>query len=74
VNRVLLCAETLPDETRTALVPAHVKALCEMGYELYVQNDAGLTIGFTDDDYKEAGAKIVKTFRRAMITAISSCG
>ncbi|MCL2820717.1 MAG: NAD(P) transhydrogenase subunit alpha [Oscillospiraceae bacterium] len=63
MNKVLLCAETLPEETRTALVPAHVKALCEMGYELFVQSDAGLTIGFTNDDYKEAGAKIIENLQ-----------
>jgi len=34
-----------------------------MGYELFVQSDAGLTIGFSDDDYKEAGAKIVSNLQ-----------
>jgi len=34
-----------------------------MGYELYVQSDAGVTIGFTDEDYKAAGAKIVNTLQ-----------
>ena len=61
MNKVFLCAETIPEETRTALVPAHVKALCEMGYELFVQSEAGLAIGFSDDDYATAGAKIVET-------------
>ena len=61
MNKVLLCAETLSEETRVALVPSHVKALCEMGYELYVQRDAGQTVGFADDDYAAAGAKIVET-------------
>ncbi|MCL2662525.1 MAG: NAD(P) transhydrogenase subunit alpha [Oscillospiraceae bacterium] len=61
MNKVLLCAETMPEETRTALVPTHVKALCDMGYELYVQQDAGITIGHTDEDYMAAGAKIVET-------------
>jgi len=32
-----------------------------MGYELFVQSDAGQTIGFTDEDYETAGAKIVET-------------
>ena len=63
MNKVLLCAETAPEETRTALVPAHVKSLCQMGYEIFVQSDAGLTIGFTDEDYVEAGAKIVETIQ-----------
>jgi len=61
VNKVFLCAETAPEETRTALVPAHVKSLCEMGYELFVQSEAGHTIGFSDDDYAAAGATIVET-------------
>jgi len=63
VNKVLLCAETLPEETRTALVPSHVKALCEMGYELFVQSDAGITIGFSDEDYAAAGAKIIESLQ-----------
>jgi len=63
VKKILLCAETLPEETRTALVPTHVKALCDMGYELYVQQDAGLAIGHPDEDYEAAGAKIVETLQ-----------
>jgi len=61
VNKVFLCKETAEDETRAALVPAHIKKLCEMGYELTVQSGAGDYIGFSDDDYAEAGAKIVET-------------
>jgi len=34
-----------------------------MGYELFVQSEAGITIGFSDEDYKEAGAKIVETLQ-----------
>jgi len=34
-----------------------------MGYELYVQSEAGLTIGLTDEDYIEAGAKIVQNLQ-----------
>ena len=63
MNKVLLCAETTPEETRTALVPSHIKALCEMGYELFVQSDAGVTIGYTNDDYAEAGAKIIENLQ-----------
>jgi len=32
-----------------------------MGYELFVQSEAGHTIGFSDDDYAAAGAIIVET-------------
>jgi len=34
-----------------------------MGYELAVQSGAGQDIGFTDDDYKEAGATIFETLK-----------
>ena len=61
VNKVFLCKETAIDETRAALVPLHIKKLCEMGYELTVQSGAGDYIGFADDDYAGAGAKIVET-------------
>ena len=63
MNKVFLCKETAQGETRTALVPSHVKALCEMGYELLVQSEAGQNIGFSDDDYTTAGAKIVETLQ-----------
>jgi len=63
VNKVFLCKETQGGETRVALVPGHVKALCEMGYELAVQSGAGDCIGFSDDDYKTAGAKIVTSLK-----------
>lgn len=61
MNKVFLCKETIPEETRVALVPADVKKLCEMGYEVVVQSEAGANIGFSDDDYITAGAKIVES-------------
>jgi len=63
VNKVFLCKETARDETRVALIPAHVKSLTEMGYEVTVQSEAGMNIGITDDEYTAAGAKIVKTLK-----------
>jgi len=63
VNKVFLCKETANDETRAALVPAHVKALCEMGYQLAVQSGAGINVGFSDEDYAAAGALIFETLK-----------
>jgi len=63
MNTVFLCAETDQNETRVALVPKHVKILCEMGYEIFVQSDAGIFVGFTDFDYRTAGAKIVNSLQ-----------
>jgi len=63
MNTVLLCAETTQGETRVALVPKHVKTLCEMGYEIFVQSDAGMYVGFTDEDYIASGAKIITSLQ-----------
>jgi len=61
MNKVFLCKETIKEETRTALIPSDIKKLVEMGYEFAVQSNAGLKIGYSDNEYSAAGAKIVKT-------------
>jgi alanine dehydrogenase len=48
------------NENRVALTPAGVSALVDRGHTVYVQSTAGDGSGFSDDDYKEAGAKIKK--------------
>ena len=58
MNKVFLCKETEKGETRVALVPADIKKLAGLGYELMAQSGAGLKSGYTDDDYAAAGAKI----------------
>jgi len=63
VNKVFLCKETVRDETRTALVPSDVKSLVGMGYEMAVQSEAGAKIGFSDEDYSAADAKIIGTLQ-----------
>ncbi|MCL2221930.1 MAG: NAD(P) transhydrogenase subunit alpha [Oscillospiraceae bacterium] len=61
MNKVFLCKETAPEETRVALVPMHIKKLTELGFEVAVQSGAGENIACSDEDYAEAGAKIVET-------------
>ena len=45
-------------EKRVALIPEDVKGLIEAGLTLYVEKGAGLGVGFTDEDYVEAGAEL----------------
>ncbi len=45
-------------EHRVGLVPSSVKELTSRGHEVLIETNAGLGINFTDDDYKNAGAKI----------------
>lgn len=49
------------NENRVALTPAGALELTKRGHTVYVQSTAGNGSGFTDKDYKEAGAKITKT-------------
>lgn len=48
-------------EYRVGLTPSSVRELAHYGHELLIQQGAGLGIGYTDDMYKEAGAKILET-------------
>ena len=46
--------EIRADEQRVALVPDAATKLIKSGIKVAVQSDSGLSIGFTNDDYKEA--------------------
>ncbi len=50
--------EIKPNEHRVAMVPAGVDALRRAGHEVLVAPDAGMGSGITDQEYKDAGAKI----------------
>ncbi len=47
------------NENRVAVTPAGVKEFVEHGHKVYVQHTAGIGSGFTDDEYKRAGAEIL---------------
>jgi len=49
----------MPDEQRIALTPAGVQSLTSAGHTVYVDHEAGLSAGFTDNDFNAAGARIV---------------
>jgi len=49
------------NENRVGLTPAGVSALAKAGHKLFVQSTAGNGSGFSDDEYKKAGATILKT-------------
>ncbi|QBY05962.1 alanine dehydrogenase [Thalassotalea sp. HSM 43] len=48
-------------EYRVGMVPASVRELINHGHEVFVETNAGIGIGFTDQDYVEAGAEILTT-------------
>jgi alanine dehydrogenase len=49
------------NENRVGLVPSGVRQLVQDGNELFVETNAGIGIGITDDEYITAGAKILPT-------------
>lgn len=49
------------NENRVALTPAGVAEMQKHGHEVYIQQSAGQGSGFSDEEYVEAGAKILPT-------------
>ena len=49
------------NENRVAVTPAGVREMVARGHEVYVQTTAGNGSGFSDDEYRAAGAKMLPT-------------
>ncbi len=49
------------NENRVALTPAGALELSKRGHAVYVQSSAGVSSGFSDEEYVDAGAKILPT-------------
>ncbi|WP_425391807.1 alanine dehydrogenase [Ekhidna sp.] len=49
------------NENRVAVTPSGVVEFTKRGHEVYIQSTAGDGSGFTNDQYEEAGAKILPT-------------
>lgn len=57
------------NENRVGATPAGVKELVAHGHDVYVQHTAGDGSGFKDEEYAEAGAKILPTIEDVYATA-----
>ena len=61
--------EIKEQEQRVALLPSAAAQLKRRGHSVLVETNAGVGSGYTDEDYREAGAEIVdaaeQVFRRA---------
>jgi len=49
------------NENRVALTPGGAKTLIQNHHEVYIETHAGENSGFSDEQYKKAGAKILRT-------------
>ncbi len=57
--------ESRPSEYRVGFHPSGVKMLTKRGHVCYVEHNAGLDSGFTDQDYQKAGGTIVYSAHEA---------
>lgn len=56
-------------EYRVGLTPAAAKEFIAHGHDVIVETNAGTAIGFTNDQYVDAGAKIIDTAEEIFATA-----
>ncbi|SCC63043.1 alanine dehydrogenase [Bacillus wiedmannii] len=63
--RIGIPTEIKNNENRVAMTPAGAVHLVQNGHEVFVQKGAGIGSGFTDEEYVQAGAKLVKTAEEA---------
>ena len=56
--RVAVLKESVEGEKRVAAVPATVEKMVGAGIEVLVEAGAGVASGFSDADYRGAGAKV----------------
>ncbi len=59
--KIVALKETFDGENRVALTPQSAVQLKKMGHECFVQSGAGLMSRFSDQNYKEAGVKVLKS-------------
>lgn len=57
------------NENRVAVTPAGVREMVAAGHRVYVQATAGNGSGFTDDEYRAAGAEVLPTIEAVYETA-----
>ena len=57
--KVCVPRENFPGEKRVAATPEAVKKIVDLGFEVSVEQNAGIEAGISDNDYLEVGAVIV---------------
>lgn len=57
--RLGIRSERTESEHRVAATPTSVSAMCDLGFEVAIEEGAGALAGFRDDDYRDAGADVV---------------
>ena len=61
--------EIMTGEGRVALTPEACAALIAAGHSVFVENSAGQSSGYSDDDYQQAGARLLATGQQVYASA-----
>ena len=61
--------EIMMGEGRIALTPEACQSLIKAGHSVFVEKSAGLNSGYTDLDYKQAGAELVATAQQLYVSS-----
>jgi NAD(P) transhydrogenase subunit alpha len=76
--KIAVLQETYPHERRVALVPASIPPLSKAGLEVLVEQGAGLSAGFPDDQYVSKGGRMVadrgELFRADILLQVRTFG
>jgi len=56
--KLVVPKEITAGENRVGVTPDSIPSLKKMGFDVFVESDAGLASSFTNEEYKKAGAKI----------------
>jgi len=59
--KIAVVKEIKDKENRVALTPEGAKKLADSGNTIFVEENAGVNSGFSDEEYKNSGAEIVDT-------------
>ena len=59
--KIAVIKERRQFEERVSCNPEIVKKFINLGFKVSVQNDAGISSSYFDNDYKSSGAEIVKS-------------
>ena len=56
--KLIVPKEITEGESRVSITPDCIPSLTKMGFKVHVEKDAGMSSSYTDEQYKQNGAKI----------------
>jgi len=67
--KICIPKERKANEKRIAITPQNVEILIKAGADIYIEKDAGLGSGFTNEEYISSGAKLLSSINEIWETA-----